>query len=213
MAKKTATAKRKRTPRKNAKGRTPKKKPAAAALSPAQKRKLSHLAEIEQQNAAVSQAARELAEAKAESRERQKEYDGAVGELRRLISAGPDPQEKLDFDGTGGDGSPASATEGAGPEWKGRPVSELGLTAALLAALEKLGIETLGQLKGYWDAGKKLTDEKGWGPEKNAKVADHWAEYSKDHLEVYSDHDLPAEELAADDDPQAVDPDDEGAAS
>lgn len=171
-------------------------------LTPAMKRRLDHLTAIESQNVEVQKKMLAVDNARQEHADAKKELENAIGELRLLIAEGPDPQQRLGFPEDGAEGS--ADAPAAGPKWKRRNVDVLGLTAGVLKKLDALGIGTLGDLKDYWDAGKMLHNEKGWGPETAAKVADHWATYQKEHPETWHEHDLPPEDGETGDDQDAA---------
>lgn len=177
---------------------------AAGAITPSQKQKLEHLAAIKAKSSEADVAYAEWQEANLTAKELKKVYEGRMGELRSIIRTGS-AQSRLDFGGDDDDGDDASAAKPATaseqPEWMSRPLSVLKLPESLLTKLAEGAIETLGHLKAFWDAGRVLNDLRGIGSEKAARVADAWANYAKEHPEVYSADGPPAD----DDDPFAGD--------
>lgn len=158
--------------------------PAADDANPALKTEAEHrhYLAICEKNQEVMTALYALETAKSIAKEKKETYDQRMGELTHLIARGPDLQKPLSFmtDGTAVDDS-----------WKARSVNELNIKKGLVKSLEENGIETLGDLKMMWDAGKQLTDVPGIGPEKAGEVADAWAAYGEANPEVYG---LPKDE-------------------
>ena len=142
-----------------------------------------HYAAIRELNAQVDRAHAEWEASKEETAAKKKDLERLHGDLRRLIR-NPDDQLGLPF----GDA-----------DWRCRSLRVLpGLTDALVDKLAEAGLETLGHLKDYWDGGKYLEDLKGVGPEKSSLITDAFADYAKEHPEVYgepeeADDDAPPE--------------------
>lgn len=176
---------------------------AAGTITPAQRQKLEHLASIKAKSSEADVAYANWCEAAATAKELKKVYEGRMGELRSIIRTGS-AQTRLDFSSDDEDDDApktAPATAGEQPEWMQRPLSVLKLPESLINKLSEGAIDTLGHLKAFWDAGRVLNDLKGIGSEKAARVADAWANYAKEHPEVWGEDGPPAEE----DDPFAGD--------
>lgn len=114
-----------------------------------------------------------------------KELDGLRSELTQLISRGPDPQLPLSF----GDAVDDS--------WRSRSIGVLAIGESLTEKLAEGGLSTLGELRVFWDGGGLLSDVVGVGAEYAAKVADAFADYAKEHPEVYGEQTASEETEAA----------------
>lgn len=136
-----------------------------------------HYAEILSATAEVQDALYEYEQAKDLSSSLKKDYERLNERLIRLISHGPDRQKKLFKE--------PDTSEQPSDAYRSHLVSELALTKGLVEGLENLGLTTLGELQDYWRAGKHLYDEKGWGQEKAAKVADAYADFGVKHPELF----------------------------
>ena len=174
---------------------------AAGELTPSQRQRLEHLAVIKAKGDEADVAYANWCDAAATAKELKKVYEGRMGELRSIIRNGS-AQTRLDFGHADDDDEPTPAKDPATaaeqPEWMSRPLSVLKLPESLVAKLAEGAIETLGHLKAFWDAGRVLNDLKGIGSEKAARVADAWANYAKEHPEVWGADGAPDDEDAHD---------------
>lgn len=163
-------------------------KPPVSAEVPS--KEMRHYEEIVALNSEVCQAYRELEDSRSHTKALKEIYTSKCAALSVLISEGPDPQLVLPFAESAKPGSTAPPAA-----WMVRPLGVLGLAPALTSRLENNGLETLGQLDAFWKEGKLLTSIRGIAAEKAAAVADAYAQYGKDHPEIYGlESDAPAED-------------------
>lgn len=199
MAKKKAV---KNAPRKRAI-----KKKKAPPAAPVVTKEMRHYAEILQLNDEVRRSYNAWEVAKHEAKSLKEVYEVKCAALTTLINEGPDPQLPLNFGDDDQPGGRSSKTIKPPAAWMVRPVGVLGLPKGIVSKLEEGGIETLGQLEEFWKQGRLLSDLKGIGDEKAAEVAGKFAEYAKDHPEVYGLDDAPALDADAADPPEGDDED------
>lgn len=173
---------------------------AAADLPPEISTKLANLGEIQRLNGELGSAIYDVEATKEHLKELKAIVKTKLDEMRRFIKEGP--QMQLPF------GSPAGvAAAPQEPEWRSRAVSLLAIPMALAELLIDAGYGTLGAVKDLWDAGKTLKEVvKGLGPAKELTISDAWADYGKEHPEIYGELPAGGEDAPANDvDPFAGD--------
>lgn len=192
-AKKKA-AKKKAAPKKaaakpTAKAKAEKPKKSAKTLD---ELKASHYEKILSLNKRVAESELRMHADARVAKASKKAYDTLVGELTYLIKADPS-QRDLPFPEP-----PADQAQPAVAEWRQRSIGVLGLKDGVNSKLEWARITTLGQLDEFWKSGKRLHDLQGIGEEFAAEVADAYADYGKEHPEIFGEKpvDAPAEEPA-----------------
>jgi len=118
-----------------------------------------------------------------QTKEAKIEFNEQSSQLLGLINQGA-AQTRLPFED-----ATTTPTEivapAAGAEWKSRLLTVLALPETLCERLAESAIETLGHLKVFWDAGRSLRDLPGIGESKDTLVKDRWADYGKEHPEIY----------------------------
>lgn len=144
-----------------------------------------HYLQIREMNRDVLKVYWEWDAAKENAGALKKELDGLRSELTQLISRGPDPQLPLSF------GEPADDS------WRRRSLGVLAIGESLAEKLGEGGLSTLGELQVFWDGGGLLSDVAGVGTEYAAKVANAFANYAKEHPEVYGEQATSEEAEAA----------------
>lgn len=158
-----------------------------------------HYEQIKSLAAKVAHARINWKTAKDEASESKKLLDALQGDLVSLIRRGPDLQRRLPLS----DESPIEAAVAVVQEmtaWRDVEVGELNISDAMANKLIENGLSTLGELSGFWKAGKVLTEIKGIGGAKADLIADAFAEYGTAHPELYGQA---AEGLAANSDSDA----------
>lgn len=157
---------------------------------------LQHLEDIREKNREVAKLYGDWKAAAEEAKEAKAEFDRAVIELRSMIDAGPDPQQKLEFE--------KAEAEHKKTEWRDFELSRAGIIGTVATLLNEGGIHTLGQLANH-TLHTPLTAVTGIGPAKAEMVAKRMEQFWVDHPE-YIEPDPPP---SVSEIPQAPDHDDE----
>jgi hypothetical protein len=163
---------------------TPSSEPAADVV-PLGELEREHYERIKSLSSEAQLATLSYEQAKAEAGEAKKYADKKHAELVMLIQRGPDRQRPL-FN------EPDEPKQNL--EWREAKIEgNLDVPDSMAAKLAENGIETLGQLQDFWTGGRMLTEFKGIGEEKAARVSDAYHDYMREHPE----YDLPSTNVEA----------------
>ncbi len=132
-------------------------------------REAAHYQAIREKQVEVRRALSEWTAAKDEASGAKKDFDRHDEELRDLIAEGPDLQSRLPF---GGDEKPDRASV---------KLDTIGLSESIVAKLFQAALESIGGLQKFTNAGNKLADIDGIGPESAGKIADAIAKWDEVH--------------------------------